>query len=88
VILVLGVVALNAHEALPEHHHHDGETTVCVAALSIAVLAAFGWRPKRPSAPGARVACTLLPWVARRPSTPPVWGNARAGPARPAVLRR
>jgi hypothetical protein len=88
VILVLGVVVLNAHEALPEHHHDHGESTMCVAALSIAVLAAFGWRPKRAAVAGAPMACVVLPRVPSRPSAPRIWGHARAGPRVPAVLRR
>ena len=46
IALACGVMALNAHAALPEHHHHDGNETMCLASLSIAVVAgalAFAW---------------------------------------------
>ena len=48
-IVVLGVVGLNAHEALPEHHEHHAVATMCVAALSIAVLACLRWGASPPS---------------------------------------
>ncbi|HEY4429365.1 MAG TPA: hypothetical protein VGN08_14280 [Solirubrobacteraceae bacterium] len=91
VLVVLGVAALNAHAALPEHHdadHHDG-ATMCLATMSIAVLAALGWRPKRANDPMA--AClvrTPLFRITGRPSVAPPRHAARAGPPWTAVLRR
>jgi hypothetical protein len=46
VVLVLGVVALDAHAALPDHHHVRGEATLCVAALAVATLVAASLRPR------------------------------------------
>jgi len=61
-LIVLGVAALDAHAALPEHHDHRGAATVCIAALAIATLVVFGFGVKR----AARL---LLPppgrWLAR-----------------------
>jgi hypothetical protein len=92
VLLVLGVVVMNAHAALPEHHHHHGEETICGAALSLAVAAAAIWLWRRKP--------LLTPWVFERPSLPRMvpqlaWvdrlcdtGDARAGPVGLLVLRR
>jgi hypothetical protein len=89
VLLVLGVVALDAHAALPEHHHSHGEATVCLAALAIATLGALGWALSRAVAqmPPLRA----LPRVRRLPLAPlcrVAYVPARAGPARSPILRR
>jgi hypothetical protein len=89
VLLVLGVVALDAHAALPEHHHSHGEATICVAALAIATLGALGWALSRAVAqmPPLRA----VPPVRRRPIAPPARVAsvaARAGPGRSPILRR
>jgi hypothetical protein len=87
ILLVLGVVLLNAHEALPEHHHHNGTTDVCIASLSIAVLAIFAFRPKRAVwRPGRRFVRLVLRPASRAPRRRPS-ARSRAGPARPLVLR-
>jgi hypothetical protein len=87
-IVVLGVAALNVHEALPEHHEAHGSATMCVAAMSIAVLAAFAWRTRRSPAPMPGI--VLAPRV-QMPSLVAVGcplPAARAGPPGPVVLRR
>jgi hypothetical protein len=86
VLIVLGVGALNVHAALPDHHDAHGVATVCVAALSIAVMAA-AWSAKRLCNPSiVRRFSVLLRspgrLIAERPRP-----AARAGPPRPAVLR-
>jgi hypothetical protein len=86
-VLILGVVTLNAHEALPEHHHRHGETTICIAALSIAVLAAMGWRTKRSVGLNTRLGVTVVRRVDRRLAVERPSVLARAGPPGPAVLR-
>lgn len=88
VLLVLGVAALNAHEALPQHHHHRGETTVCSAALSIAVLAGVAWLARR----AAGVTRSVDMVGSRRSGCRRVLqslstATARAGPQAPVVLR-
>jgi peptidoglycan/LPS O-acetylase OafA/YrhL len=89
VLMVVGVVALNAHAALPEHHDDHGEgATMCVAALSIAVLAALGWRAKRVDGPVARLVQTPLVRITGRFPVEPPETAARAGPMWTAVLRR
>jgi len=89
VLVVLGVAALNVHAALPEHHDDHGDrATMCVATLSIAVLAALGWRPKRGNGPVACIKGTPLVQIAGRPSVDPPQPAARAGPLWTAVLRR
>jgi hypothetical protein len=88
VILVLGVVALNAHAALPEHHHGHGERTLCLAAMSIAVLAAFGLCARdRRTRLGRRLSNSPVArsWPAWTVSSP--LAAARAGPPGPLVLR-
>jgi UDP-N-acetylmuramyl pentapeptide synthase len=87
VMVVLGVAALNVHAAMPEHHDKNGVATVCVAALSIAVIAAFAWTTKRSCGViSVRRFATVLRAPGRlladvpRPAT-------RAGPPGPAVLR-
>ena len=87
VIVVLGIVALNAHAALPEHHDDHGKVTMCIAALSIAVLAAVGCCAKRSVGLWIR-----LHWAPARRAVSSVtvavaWVLARAGPSAPAVLR-
>jgi hypothetical protein len=47
ILIVLGVAGLNVHAALPEHHDKNGVATVCVAALSFAVIAGIAWGAKR-----------------------------------------
>lgn len=88
VLVVLGVAALNVHAALPEHHGGDGDATMCIASLSIAVLASVGWASKRlvdpPSAPIFR--SLLLPCEGLLRAERPL-PRARAGPLRAAVLR-
>jgi hypothetical protein len=89
VLMVLGIVALNAHEALPEHHNDHGEgATMCVAALSIAVLAVLGWRAKRGHGPVARLPRTSLVRIIGGVPVEPPETAARAGPMWTAVLRR
>ena len=88
VLLVLGVAALNAHEALPEHHHRHGETTMCIAALSIAVVAALGCQTKRSVGPTTRLdGGTDIRRIVSRLAVQGPSAVARAGPPAPAVLR-
>lgn len=49
ILVVLGVAGLNVHAALPDHHDKNGVATVCVAALSFAVIAGIAWGTKRSS---------------------------------------
>jgi hypothetical protein len=90
VVVVLGVAALNVHAALPEHHHDHGGATVCVAALSIAVLAAAAGLLLRARARLARLPrlddARRYDGVVRRAPR----ATSRAGPLRqtvPLVLR-
>jgi hypothetical protein len=88
VVLMLGVVVLDAHADLPEHHHHHGVETVCVAALAIATLAAMRWGARAPLR-WVRVYRTVRRLLARRaPTRRTAWVPARAGPPGPVVLRR
>jgi hypothetical protein len=87
VIVVFGVVALNAHAALPEHHHDHGKVTMCIAALSIAVLAALGCCAKRSLGLGIRLSWAPLLRVVMSVTVDVAWVLARAGPSAPAVLR-
>jgi hypothetical protein len=87
IVLTLGVVALDAHAALPEHHHQHGTETLCIAALAIAVVAlSVLLRPVGRSQPIPRpLTVGLRPrWRGLAPAAAP----ARAGPASLAVLRR
>jgi hypothetical protein len=87
ILIVLGVAALNVHAALPEHHDAHGVATVCVAALSLAVMAAIAWRTKRsPGLSIVRCFATLLRTPGRLVADGPR-PVARAGPPGPAVLR-
>jgi hypothetical protein len=88
VTITLGVAALNVHAALPPHHDDHGTVTVCVAALSIAVLAAIGWRPKRASLPRRRLALLPLSRATSAVTADPPLHAARAGPSGTVVLRR
>jgi hypothetical protein len=91
VLLILGVVALNAHAALPQHHHEHGVATMCLASASVAVLA--GGLLLAARRPAAALPVLLLPrsWpLAVRFSAPlaaPV-PSCRAGPIGPFLLRR
>jgi hypothetical protein len=87
-ILVLGVVGLNAHAALPEHHDAPGHATMCIGALSIAILAAAGLATRSLEAPATPLYSVRLPRVRSRIPANPAGSNARAGPAVPIVLRR
>jgi hypothetical protein len=87
VIVVFGVVALNAHAALPEHHHDHGKTSMCVAALSIAVLAALGCCAKRAVGLGVRLSWTPVPRAVSSLTVNVPWVHARAGPPAPVILR-
>lgn len=92
-LLVAGVVALNAHAALPDHHDHPGESPICIASLSIAVAVAGAWFLRRkPCLLAARLAplSTLLslPLHSVRVTSRPL-AAARAGPLLAStVLRR
>lgn len=83
-----GVVALDAHAALPEHHHARGEVTICIAALAIASLAPLGWRRQPTPRPTTRTLAAALPQTARAPVVGAQRISARAGPSGLAVLRR
>jgi hypothetical protein len=88
VLIVLGVLMLDAHAALPEHHHVHGTETACVASLAVAALATAGAMRKR---------CKTLvqvwfPLLIRLPAGPaptqPQLVAIRAGPRTAVVLRR
>jgi hypothetical protein len=87
-IIVLGVVGLNAHAALPEHHDTPGHVTVCTAALSIAILAAVGLAAKCLRGPTTALRRVYIPQAESRIVAVTSSSNARAGPAVPVVLRR
>jgi hypothetical protein len=87
-IIVLGVVGLNAHAALPEHHDTPGHVTMCSAALSIAILAAIGLMARCLLAPRTRRRRIYLPAIKIRIALESGSSNARAGPPVPLVLRR
>ena len=86
---MLGVVLLDAHADLPEHHHQHGTETMCVASLALATIAVAAWsmglslrRPDRlPPIPRFRLPRTFE-------HRPPATIAARAGPSPPLVLRR
>jgi hypothetical protein len=88
VVLILGVVALNAHAALPAHHDRHGDATICIAGLSIAVLAALGWRRRPVAGPARRIDFAPRTLVRCRFLAEPPLALARAGPPGPVVLRR
>lgn len=85
---MLGVVMLDAHAALPEHHHVNGTETICVASLAVATLAMAAWalgsikrtKHRRRVQPQVRWPCHV--------SLAVPGPCARAGPAPPVVLRR
>ncbi len=87
-IIVLGVVGLNAHAALPEHHDTPGGVTMCPGALSIAILAAVALVAKCLLAPSTLMSQIPLPHLESRIAADTTSSNARAGPAVPFVLRR
>jgi hypothetical protein len=87
-VIVLGVVGLNAHAALPEHHDEPGHVTMCAAALSIAILAAVALVTKCLPAPRKALRLVQRPRVKSRIAVRTASSNARAGPAVPVVLRR
>jgi hypothetical protein len=87
VIVVFGVAALNAHAALPEHHDDHGKATMCIAALSIAVLAAVGFCTKRSFGLRVRVGWTPLLRALSSVTVDVSRVRARAGPPAPTVLR-
>jgi hypothetical protein len=88
ILLVLGVVLLDAHAALPDHHHVHGVETMCLASVAIATLAVAALAFARP------VGGCMLPrrsrLSVRRPRSPLLSAchsvAARDGP--PVVLRR
>jgi hypothetical protein len=88
--VMLGVLALQVHAALPEHHHHQGEkATACVAALvTVAVIVVL--RKRRTAPPvltGWLGAVVPLP-AAQPPAIPGRCGaRTRAGPLEDSVLR-
>jgi hypothetical protein len=87
ILVVLGVAALNVHAALPEHHDEHGVATVCVAGLSIAVVAAIAWSTKRLfDLSSVRRFTPLLCTPGRLVADSPR-AAARAGPPGLAVLR-
>jgi len=87
ILIVLGVAALNVHAALPEHHDQNGVATVCVAALSLAVIGAIAWSTKRSFAVNiVRRFSSLLRTPGRLVGDTPR-PVARAGPPGAAVLR-
>lgn len=88
VLIVLGVAALNTHEALPEHHHGHGEATMCIAALSIAVLAAIGLlEATRLTGPTTRLVAAAGRQIESRYAAESPSPAARAGPSGLTVLR-
>jgi hypothetical protein len=87
VVVVLGVGALDAHAALPEHHHEHGNATVCIAALAIAGLAALGWCKQGTPSTTTRPGCALLSQAASNFAIDTPGISARAGPLGLAVLR-
>jgi hypothetical protein len=85
--LMLGVVGLSAHQALPEHHH--GQDAICIAALAIAVAAIALWKPRQAGIHPVR----RLILVSDAPPLPPlrdagILPAARAGPACSVISRR
>jgi hypothetical protein len=88
VLVVCGVAALNVHAALPEHHGGDGDATVCVAALAVAVIAALGWRAAGEATARDRIVCAPKAPVPISHATAPPLPRARAGPLAVVVLRR
>jgi hypothetical protein len=80
ILIVLGVVALNAHAALPEHHEQRGVATICIASLSIAVLAAALTGTVQRGLHVVRLPRLVLLPRPRSLPRPPVRPAARAGP--------
>ena len=87
-LVFLGLVALDAHAALPEHHHAHGEVTICIAALAVASLAPLGWRRQPTPRPTTRTIGAPVPQTSRVLAAEPPRISARAGPSGLAVLRR
>lgn len=87
VVVVLGVVGLNAHALLPEHHY--ATETICVCALSIATLVGLGWGLVRSLGALFPLRRTRAIRVKARVAPPgALAGIARAGPLGSVVLRR
>jgi hypothetical protein len=87
-LIVLGVAALDAHAALPEHHDHHGVATVCIAGLAMATLAALGWRAKPAARRGRVLRLFSLARAWSRSRTDAPRAMTRAGPPGPMPLRR
>jgi hypothetical protein len=87
-IIVFGVVALNAHAALPEHHDTPGHVTMCAGALSIGILVAVGLMARCSPAPTTKLRRVRLLGVEGRIAADTTSSNARAGPAVRFILRR
>jgi hypothetical protein len=87
-LVILGVVALDAHAALPEHHDKPGDATVCIAELAIATLAAFSLFKRQPASnTPAHTGGAALPRATKRFTSDTPKDRSRAGPSGLAVLR-
>jgi hypothetical protein len=86
-VATLGLVALQVHAALPDHHHQGGKITACIASLAtMAVIVAMQKRRKSYLPAWEGTLSVLLP--AWRPLD--LGGDerrTRAGPLEEAVLR-
>jgi hypothetical protein len=89
-VAMLGVLALQAHAALPEHHHQGEKATACIASLVEAALivVALWKRHRAPTALPGWIGA-VVPLVAVQPLTIPETCHAwtRAGPLEDSVLR-
>jgi hypothetical protein len=87
-ILVLSVVGLDAHAALPAHHGVHDAATVCIAGLAIATLAAVGSLAKQVSTTAGPLLGPRRTGPFRDAITPAPRPRSRAGPPGSLPLRR
>ena len=87
IALMVVVLGLDAHAALPEHHHTDGHETVCVASMAVATLTAFGCCVKAPPLQKASRRPRIRIRSKGRVVAPVIPILSRAGPCRSVVLR-
>lgn len=87
-VLLLGVVALNAHAAaLTEQQHEHGTDTICVAAQALATLAVSGVTAKCSASTAGWWRQVCIPNVIGAMAVPARTCAARAGPFSQFALR-
>jgi hypothetical protein len=89
-VAMLGVLALQVHAALPEHHYHGEKMTACIAALveAAVIVVALSKRRRAPTPLPGWIGA-VVPLVAAGPPAIPAARRVRtrAGPLEDSVLR-